>query len=346
MALVAGSAATAADITQAVAQSGNFLINGGFAFAQRQDPATYTTIATDTYSADRWRVSMASASLQYCRLDISGVTGVNALYCGSFKQITNSGKFVVYQPIEYLDSAYLRGKTCTFQIKGSASAAATLRVGILYGSAVSAGNVIPNPFIVAYGGVGTDPTWGTKFAAGTVVSFAVGTAFTQMNVTYALPATCKNVIAAVWTNALAAANWIINLTEANLHPGAEVYPWIGRAYEIEMQLCKRSYEKSYPIDQQPGVSLGGVFRPTFMAANADYATGCGNFTIEKAAVPTVTVYSSSGTANAVNELVGGAQVASIGSVYSGVNGIYMLNKTGGFSTGSAYAFHYTAQSEL
>src|SRR5689334_7601271 len=35
----------------------NCLINGGFDFAQRQDPATLTTIAIDNYGPDRWRVS-------------------------------------------------------------------------------------------------------------------------------------------------------------------------------------------------------------------------------------------------------------------------------------------------
>jgi hypothetical protein len=346
MTLVAGSAATAADITQAVAQSGNFLINGGFDFAQGYNPAVFSTLTTNTYSADRWKVAIASASLQYIRENVSGVSGVNTKYCGTYKQITNTGKFVVFQPIENLNSVHLRGKTCTFQMKGSVSAAATVRMAILQGSATGTADVIPSTFVTAFGGVGTDPTWGTQIAIiGTATSFALGTAFTQMNLIGTIPANSNNVIVAIWTNALAAVNWTISLTEANLHPGAEVYPWIPRLYEQEMQLCKRHYEKSYPIDQQPGAVVTGVFRPTFIACNADYAIGCNNFSVEKMGTPTVAVYSISGTAAAVNELITGTQIAGV-TVFSEKQGIMYINKTGGFSTGSAYAFHFTAQSEL
>lgn len=347
MAIVAGSAATAADITQAVAASGNFLINGGFDFAQRQAPGTYTTIATDKYSADGWRVSSASASLQYLRQDVSGVTGVNTKYCGTFKQITNSGKFCIIQPIEHVDSVHLRGKVCTWQIKGSSSAAATVRMAILQGSATGTADVIPTTLVTAWGGVGTDPTWGAQIAIiGTATSLSVGTAFTQLNITGTIPADSKNVIAAIWTNALAAANWTLSLTEANLHPGAEVRPWIPRPYVLEKLLVQRQYQKSYPIDTSPGVAVSGHFRVPFIAVNTDYAIGAFPFPVEMRSAPVVTIYSQSGTSAAANEFLVGTQVASIGSVFSGVSGIYAIQKTSALVEGKGYTFNYVAESSL
>ena len=54
----------------------NYLINGGFDFAQRQPPGTATTyrnLTARSYTADRWAVTNESASVTYQRIDTGRV---------------------------------------------------------------------------------------------------------------------------------------------------------------------------------------------------------------------------------------------------------------------------------
>src|SRR5689334_7086920 len=104
----------------------NYLMNGGLGIAQRQAPATLTTYAANTYSADRWKTYVENASYQYARQDGLSETGLTSQYFGAFKKITNTGKMFIYQIVEGINSVPLRGKIVTFQCQMKASSAKTI----------------------------------------------------------------------------------------------------------------------------------------------------------------------------------------------------------------------------
>ena len=283
----------------------NLLINGGFDFAQRQTPATLTTLGTtDVYSADRWKVAWQNASVQYQRTDSVGVseTGITAERYGTFKQITNTGKFIVYQIIEGVNSQPMQGRTVTFQCKMKSSTTTTMRMAILELGSGGTQDTIPSPINSAFGADTTDPTWGANVTALGTASKSVTTAWTLFSVTGTITATTKNVMVAVWTNSGVVADVTVSITEAQLVDGSNTQPWLPRPTQQELALCKRYYEKSFGVDVAPAQTTGdftgalGVFSQT--ASVVDGMTA--QFSVEKRAIPTIVTYNPSSAVSNAN----------------------------------------------
>lgn len=234
----------------------NYLINGGFDFAQRQTPATLTAVpATDSYAADRWKVAWQTTNVQYQRVDTDGAleTGITARYYGTYKQVSGAGKFIVYQIIEGSNTLPLAGQPVTFPIKLKTSIAKTIRMAVLQVTSSGTVDTIPNPVNSAFGANSTDPTWGANVAVvGSVTSQSVTTAWTNFSVTVTAPSNAKNLILAVWTDSQFAINDTLSMTEAGLYvAGSAVTPWQPRPIAVEQVLVQRYCQKSYDIDVAP-----------------------------------------------------------------------------------------------
>ena len=220
----------------------NFLINGGFDFAQRQTPGTFTTIATDKYSADRWRTSSQSASFQYARGDATAQAGLNSQFYGSFQQITNAGKFAVYQIVESSNCMPLRGQQVTFSIKMKASSAKTIRMAVMELQNAGTIDTIPTTFVAGavYGASTVDPTWGANLAVVTgAQSKSATTSWQQFSVTVTLPTNSKNFICALWSDSQFSAADVLYVAEAGLYVGASAPVWQPRPIGQELALCQR-----------------------------------------------------------------------------------------------------------
>jgi len=329
----------------------NHLINGGFDFAQRQVPATLTTITTDKYGADRWRTSSQSASLQYQRNDATGETGITCLYYGSFKQITNSGKFMVYQIVEGINSIPLRGKTVTFSIYMKASSAKTIRMNVIELQTAGTMDSIPATFVAGWNGNTNDPTLNTNLAyIGTSVSKSVTTSWASYSVTVTIPTNSKNVICAVWADSQFSANDILSVAEAGLYMGSIAPTWTSRPIQQELAMCQRYYQKSYDKDTAPatasisgGLSVMTVISPT--ANGATYGTTRYHVPI-RLSTSTPTAYGYAGGASKVS-IAAVEQAATSGAVtFFGENSFAVYNASGGNVVGSQIQWHYSVDSEL
>lgn len=221
----------------------NYIINGGFSFAQRQlTPDTLTTYATNTYSADRWKTYVENASYQYARVDGLGETGLTSQYFGEFKKITNNGKMFIYQIVEGRESVGLRGKTVIFQCQMKASASKTIRMGIFQLTSSGAIDSVPSPIVTAAGANSTDPTMGTNVSIITAAqSKSVTTSMQTFSVSVTVPATSKNLICAVWTDSQFTANDILYIAEVGLYVTSIVQGWKPRPTGDEIELCQRYF---------------------------------------------------------------------------------------------------------
>ena len=150
-----------------VSDNYNYLVNGGFDFAQRQTPATMTTIADQKYGPDRWKMERANADLQFQRVSAIGESGLNCNFYGKFEKITNTGKMAVYQILTHQETVPLRGRTVTFQmkVKRSAGTAHPFRIAILALSAAGTADTIPAPLITAWNATNIDPTLGANISS-------------------------------------------------------------------------------------------------------------------------------------------------------------------------------------
>lgn len=291
----------------------NYLANGGMWLAQRQTPGTLTTIASDKYSADRWRVPSQSASVQYQRTDTNGATesGISARYYGTWKQITNAGKFVVCQPLEGSVSYDLGSNgvaTVTFQAKLKAGASKTIRLGLLYLTSSGTMDTIPANIVpTTWGANSTDPTWGTNLSltaptavaggasgsvGGNALNCSVTTSWQLFGATFSVPAGAKNLIPAIWTDSQFSALDTVSMTESGFYQGANCRPWTPPPLAEVVFQCERFYEKSYALDTAPGTaSAAAAYSAVAINTSDFYDLGARLFRVRKRATPTVTAYS-------------------------------------------------------
>lgn len=221
----------------------NYLINGGFDFAQRNvTPTTLFTVSDKDFGADRWWVTRENADVQYNVNDATGETGLTSKNYGLFKKITNAGKFVVVQVIEGVNSVPLRGKTVVFQLKMKASSAKTIRMAILENQNAGTIDAPPSTLVTAFGADTVDPTFGTNVAIITgAESKSVTTSWQSFSVSVTVPSNSKNIMAAFWTDSDFAVNDTLSVAEAGLFVANSVQAWTPRLITDELLLCQRFY---------------------------------------------------------------------------------------------------------
>lgn len=241
----------------AVEDNTNYLINGGFNFAQRQTPGTDTTITDEKYSADRWRCTRENADLQFSRQDASGESGLTSRYFGKFTKITSAGKLAIYQPLEFVDSIPLRGRDVIFQVQMKASAAKTVKIAIVELQAAGTADTLPAAFVTAWNVDSTDPTLGSNLAVvDSVQSCSVTTSWQNFSVTGTIPSDSKNLVLAIWSDAdFSATDWLA-LAEAGFYRGSSTQTWAPEKYGDEMRKCQRYFCKSFAIDTGPAQNIG------------------------------------------------------------------------------------------
>lgn len=330
----------------------NYLINGGFDFARRQAPGTLTTITTDKYGADRWRQSRENADLQYQRNDATGETGLTSNYYGKYKKITNSGKFMVIQIIEGVNSIPLRGQTVTFQIKMKSSSAKTIRIGIIELQSAGTIDTIPATFVTAWGAASTDPTLGANLAVITAAeSKSVTTSWQNFSVSVSVPSTSKNIIVGLWSDSAFSAGDELNVAEAFLSIGNTVQSWQPRLIQDELDLCMRYYFKTFPTDTAPAQNAGveSAHRSIAGKAGANPQFTSFRFPVPMRVSPTTVTFYNPSAANAqARDSSGGVDCS--GTVSSGIKSSESLgiNTTGNAGTlvGNALDVHISADAEL
>ena len=118
-----------------------------------------------------------------------------------------------------------------------------------------------------------------------------------------------------------------------------------RNIQQEIELCQRYYEKSYNIDTPPGSVAGGTMWLNGAYADPYLAMISMQFKVEKRIVPSVTIYSPTGTINRVQSHSGDLTVSSIADV--GTHGIGRVYTSNTSSVSQSWrACHYVADAEL
>lgn len=329
----------------------NALINGGFDFAQRQTPGTLTAITQDKYSADRWRISRENADLQYQRADGLGETGLASRYFGTYKKITSTGKFMVYQPIEGSNSVPMRGRRVTFQCKMKASAAKTIRMAVIELQNAGAIDTIPGTFVSAWGASAVDPTLGTNLAIITgAESKSVATTWDIFSVSVTIPSNSKNLVCAVWSNSGFAANDTLSIAEAGLYVGDFERAWNPRSPQQEVALCQRYYWKTFDLDVAPAQNIGTNYSYRYPAAVAGANNHRPNsifHPVQMFKAPTLTFFNPSAANAQVRDFT--ASVDGSGTAIGvAMPTFFSINATGNAVTavGNVMLVSFTAEAEL
>lgn len=329
----------------------NYAINGGFNFAQRQAPGTFTTIADKGYGPDQWWVTRENADVQYQRADGTGESGITSKFFGAFKKITNTGKFLVCQPLEGFVTIPLRSKQVVFAIKMKASASKTIRMAILELQNAGTMDAPPATLVTAFGSNGVDPTLGTNVAIITSAeSKSVTTAWQTFSVIKTVPSNSKNLFLAIWSDSQFAANDTLSVAEADFFPGAATRAWLERPLQQELALCRYYYCKSFGVDVAPAQNAGISGAIRFAAGKAGASSEYFSFPYPVAmrASPTLTFFNPS-AANAQardSTLSADCSLTAAGGNASENTCSIFLNGNASTAVGNALEVHFTAEAKL
>lgn len=354
----------------------NLILNGAMEFAQRQVLTTLTTYsqtASRIYAADRWFLSNENASVQFASVDTSGTpeTNLTARYYGSVKKITSTGKFLMGQVIEGMNTMPLRGRYVRFSCKMRYTPnAMTVRLGLAQLQNAGTIDTVPGwaagvpsgTFVSAWGAAGTDPTLGTNVAliaptfaqggtiSGNAISCVLTTNFVQYSGVFLVPSNCKNLIPMVWTNGQPVANDLLHIGEISLSDGYELIDWTPRLVSDSFPQMLRYYHKSFPLLTVPAQSAGltGAWRGG--AANAGAVAivhGFIPFPVVMRTTPTITFYNPSAANAFLRYIITPSDATATSATQVNERGTE-VTATGlaAWIAGGGIAIHYQADAEL
>lgn len=342
---------------QTIPRRPNYLINGGFEFAQRVN--TGLTNGQTEYVNDRWYITnslgtngVISASTPPLNPSAAiggrfGAFPIAAYYIATAPTASQANGLVIYHTLERRDSMVFYNNLATFAIWVQSYGAYTTQVGITFMYKTTEAKVdttLSNEYLFTISAA--------NWTRCVIQGFPVGTTMTTSGV---LGIRIRQT--AVSTGNLYDVGQGLSLAQAMLVPGAVVPKTFERAGITragELALCQRYYEKTYNVDTALGGAssyLGHYVTNVMNISVATAGTYClgrhPRFKVEKRATPTVYLYNAdNGSIGSWN--IDGATDVSAGASEIGTSGFTVVNNTGAIDTpaaGFAYG-HWVADAEI
>ena len=340
----------------------NKIINGSMEIAQRGTSFTVNTGFGANYTLDRYsRIAVTSAVVTVTQASdgpVSEPTLPYSLRCTvatADPTVTASELWTLLQKIEGYSARDLIGKTFTLSFWARSTKVGTHCVAFYnndYPSAdryyvaeynISVADTWEYKEITVIGGLITAGTWDWTNGSGLTVGWTLYCGTTRQGVAgswqsgWAL-ATSSQV------NVLDTIGNIFAITGVQLEVGSTPTPFEHRPFGVELGMCQRYYEKSFPYATAPaqntGVTLGAAYA-TGQVVNQAFSTSV-TFAVAKRAAPTITTYApDSATANwSLNTTTPTAATANIGDSAFAVTGSTAV------TAGNGYSIHWQAVAEL
>jgi hypothetical protein len=327
----------------------NLLINGGFDFQQRGSGSTINTITgfnSDKYGSDCWKMfnqTSASNCTMY-RKETAYDSPIVSAHYGEFFNTSGSGKFAIGQPLEWINSWALRGKTVSFQCKLAGDGTTDIvKIGIVWGNINTTRDSLTNPFISSWGGSSINPTLATNYTLLTSASLTLSTVPTIISASGIIPTTSVNIICMIWNDAGWATSKGLIISDAGLYETAIIQNYSTKPVQQEFAMCQRTCQKTWNRDIVPGTAGDplGLYVISVNSPSVDQtAYGSANYKVPLRIPAVPTLYGYSGGKNKVS--VGGVdQAANSGATtFFGENSFAPYNNSGGNVTGAQVQFHY------
>jgi hypothetical protein len=312
----------------------NKILNSDFSIWQRG--TTFTSIATNTYSADRWVVNKdktATITQQTFTPGTAPVSGYEGTYY--FRQVISGGSYyALIQKIE--DVRQLAGQTVTLSYWAKADASVTNTAGWAqnFGSGGSSQ-------VSGYASNNTITTSWQRFTATFSIPSISGKTIGTSSFFGIQPILIQN-----------ATTHTIDIWGMQLEVGstATAFQTATGNLASELTACQRYFQKSHDMAIAPGTA--NIYGMIWSTANAAAATtsyiGCGVYLKQTMRTqPTITLYDEAGTSGVISRFQQGSATT------NGQNGV--SNQVGEanftvYSTGTAsktgITFHYTASAEF
>jgi hypothetical protein len=312
------------------ATSKNYLINGGFAVAQRGTSFTSTNSANndDAYTLDRWYILSDGNDIIDVTQDTTTVP-TNGEFAIALDVETVNKKFGIATIIENKDVIGLVGNTVNFSFKAKVSATTKLdnvKAAIVAWSGTA--DTVTSDIISAWGAEGTNPTLiANATYENTPVNLNLTTSYATYSVSAAVDtASTQNLILFIWSDVTdTTLGDFLYIAEAKLGLGsvATSFVYAGGTIQGELAACQRYYQRlNYPV-------IYGVGE----VRNATSATIVRTFPVTMRTAPTASAQA------AAQYSIGSAAKSQTATAYTiaglDVNGCYIGFTVSGFTGGQA-----------
>ena len=340
----------------------NKIINGAMEIAQRGTSFTVNTGFGANYTLDRYsRIAVTSAVVTVTQASdgpASDPTLPYSLRCTvatADPTVTASELWTLLQKIEGYSARDLIGKTFTLSFWVRSAKVGTHCVTFYnndYPSAdryyvaeynISAANTWEYKEITILNGLITDGSWDWTNGSGLTVGWTLYCGTTRQGT----PGSWQSgwaLATSSQVNVLDTIGNIFAITGVQVEVGNTATPFEHRPFGVELGMCQRYYEKSFPYATAPaqnvGATLGAVYA-TGQVLNQAFSSAV-NFAVSKRAAPTITTYApDAATANwSTNTTTPTAATANIGDSAFAVIGNTAV------TAGNNYSIHWQAVAEL
>ena len=243
--LAVNTGATAPEwVTPTAPVNKNYLINGGFAIAQRGTTFASGANNDDAYTLDRWYILSDTNDVIDVTQDTTTVP-TNGQFAIALDVETANKKFGIASIIENKDVIGLVGNTVTFSFKAKVSSTTKLdnvKAAIVAWSGTA--DSVTSDIISAWGAEGTNPT---LIANATYENSPTNLNVTTSYATYSISAavdtaSTKNLILFVWSDVTdTTAGDFLYIAEAKLELGsfATAFQYAGGTIAGELAACRR-----------------------------------------------------------------------------------------------------------
>ena len=278
----------------------NYLINGGFAIAQRGTSFSASNNNDDAYTLDRWYILSDTNDVIDVTQDTSTVP-TNGQFAIALDVETVNKKFGIATIIENKDVIGLVGNTVTFSFKAKVSSTTKLdnvKAAIVAWSGTA--DTVTSDIISAWGAEGTNPT---LIANATYENSPVNLNLTTSYATYSVSAavdtaSTKNLILFVWSDVTdTTAGDFLYISEAKLELGSTptAFQYAGGTISGELAACQRYYWKTYLQATAPAdATTTGMMQLNGGSDNGGNLINTIFYPVTMRAVPTFLAYNVSG----------------------------------------------------
>jgi hypothetical protein len=340
----------------------NRIINGDMRISQRGTSFTGLTDGSSQYTVDRWRwlESGTSTGVQTVTQDTSAPTG----FVNSWKvqtttaqsPLSSNNAYRCIQPIEGNNISDLAWGTAAAQTITVSFWVRSSLTGTFGGSITNAGNTRHYVFSYTINAADTweyktiiiagdtSGTWGAGTGTGLILQFSFGAGSDYLTTPGSWGSTRVEAPTGQ-VNVVGTLNATWYITGVQLEVGSVATPFERRPFGTELSLCKRYYEKSWPLSTTPGTSnYNGRNWLVINGGLSRYMSGR-QFIVEKRAAPTITIYHPNGTSGQVSRWSDDVGLSAT-VIESTTLGWGYTDVPSGSSASNAFTCHWVASSEL
>lgn len=341
----------------------NKIINGAMEVAQRGTSFTVNTGTGASYTLDRYsRIASTAAVVTVTQASdgpASEPTLPYSLRCTvatADPTVTAAEFWTLIQKIEGYSARDLIDKTFTLSFWVRSAKVGTHCV-VFYNSdypssdysyiaeySISSADTWEYKEIQLTGGLITSGTWDWTNGSGLTVGWTLYCGTTRQGVAGSWQA-AWDLATSSQVNVLDTIGNIFAITGVQLELGIVATPFEHRPFGVELGMCQRYYEKSFPYATAPAQNVGstlGAAYATGQVLNQAFSTGV-TFAVSKRAAPTITTYAPAAASANWSTVAGVTPTAATANI--GDSGFALAGNTA-VTAGDSYSIHWQASAEL